>query len=640
MTWRAFIIGLLAVAGVCLVDVYSGLARGYGGLTYTCFPSAAVLTLVVLAVLVGPLIGLVRRGWALRQTELMLVWCMVIVACAIPGDGLGAFWYSVVAGGPYMARRADVQWTNDGSLTFAPDALVLSKDPKSVAARQYFEGSESGRVPWKVWVRPLLSWAAFYVAMYLAVLFMCAILRRQWVEVERLMFPLASVPLEFSEGSAEQGLLPGLFSNRAFRLGLITCAIIRFLSSIPLMLGAATGWSINLPLRDILQGTPLEQMDFQNFSLSYIAIGFGYLVPTDVSLSVWFFFLFSRVELQTAHWLAVPSAQGGTYSKLMSWQQLGCNIVFVIGMLYLARRHLWAVLRKALRLSRGDEDAQEPVSYAWAFWGFVLSMAFCVAWHRYFSVPVLLAAYAMLLLFCWFAAHARVVAQGGLYIARPMWLLQDVVQSTTGRLGGAGAVIVSAHACTLLYGATIMMAPVAMDSFRISSVFKRHKRLFVVALASSILVALAATSYMVLKQAYGMGALNFDFTWATNRVPFYVFDWSQRIIKQPTQSAQPYLGSFSLGFVLTAIVMFMRARFYWWPIHPIGFLACNSYAAHRIWLPFLLGWLTKIGIMKFGRGQMLRAGRYFFIAFIIGDVFIDGLSTAISTISQGALPSF
>jgi hypothetical protein len=145
---------------------------------------------------------------------------------------------------------------------------------------------------------------------------------------------------------------------------------------------------------------------------------------------------------------------------------------------------------------------------------------------------------------------------------------------------------------------------------------------------------------MVLKQAYGMGALNFAFTWATNRVPFYVFSWSQQIIKQPSESVHPYPGCFGIGFVLTGFVMFMRARFYWWPIHPIGLLDCTSYAARRIWLPFLLGWLIKVGIAKFSSGQMLRATRHFFIAFIIGDVFISGLSIAVSAVTQGAIPSF
>jgi len=640
VTWRAFIIGLAAIVAVCLVEVYSGVARGYGGITYTCLPSAAVLVLVILAALVNPIVKLLRRAWAFRQGELILIWCMVICACVIPGDGLGAFWYSVLAGGPYMARRADREWEDNGSLSVVPADLVLSKDPKSVAARQYFESAEEGRVPWRVWVRPLVCWSLFYVPLFLAVLLMCAMLRRQWVEVEHLMFPLARIPLEFSEGSSGGGLLPRLFANRAFMLGVIACTAFRFVRALPIFFGAQSAWNISVPLRTIFSETPLQYMDFHDFSLNFMAIGFGYLVPTDVSLSVWLFFLFSRVELLTAHSWAIPSAQGGTYSSLMRWQQLGSNVVFIGGMVWIARRHLWAVVRRALRISDGNEDAAEPVPYFWAFWGFVLAVAFCIAWHMYYGVAMWVAVYGLALLFCWFFAYARVVAQGGLYIARPMYLLQDVIHSTTGRLSGSGAVLMSAHQNMLLYGANIMLAPVAMDSFRLSDALGKRKRLFVPAIMCGLLVAMLATSYMFLKQAYGYGAVNFAYSWATQRVPYYVFEWSDRIIKQPRQAAHPFYGAFSFGFVLTGLIMFMRARFHWWPIHPIGLLACNSYAAQRIWLPFLLGWLTKVCIMKFSTGQRLRAGRFFFIAFIITEVFFSGISTGVSIATSGAIPQF
>jgi len=69
-------------------------------------------------------------------------------------------------------------------------------------------------------------------------------------------------------------------------------------------------------------------------------------------------------------------------------------------------------------------------------------------------------------------------------------------------------------------------------------------------------------------------------------------------------------------------------------------LACNSWHAHRLWFPFLLGWLTKASIMKFSGGQMLRAVRYFFIAFIITEVFISGVSALICTVTKGAVPLF
>jgi len=640
VSWRAFIIGLLAVVVVSLVEVYSGVVHGYGGITSTCLPPAAVLVLVLLAVGVNPLIKLVRRAWAFRQAELMLIWCMVLCACVIPGDGLGAFWYSVLAGGPYMARRADLAWEDAGSLTVISEDLVLSKDPKSFAARRYFEGAPEGRVPWHLWVRPIVCWSLFYLPMFVAVLLLCAILRRQWVEVERLMFPLARIPLEFSEGSAGGGLLPKLFGNRAFVMGVVICAAFRFVRALPLIFGADAAWSLALPLRTVFAGTPFETMSFQDITLNFTAIGFGYLVPADVSLSVWFFFLFSRVELQVANGLAIESAQGGTYSKLMKWQQLGANVVFILGMFYIARRHLLAVLRKALRPSRGEEDASEPVGYFWAFWGFVLAMAFCIGWHMYYDVPFWVAAYGMALLLCWFLAYARCVAQGGLYIARPMWWIQDTIHSTTGALSGSGAVLMTAHENMLLYGANIMLAPVAMDAFRVSDAIPRRKRLLVPAIMCALVVAIVATSYMFLKQAYGVGAVNFAYSWATTTVPRYVFSWSDAIIKQPSQQVNPYYGSFASGVLLTGFIMFMRARFHWWPIHPIGLLACNSYAAQRIWIPFFLGWLVKMLIMKFSGGQRLRAARFFFIAYILTEILLSGIATAVRMITHGAVPSF
>ena len=46
------------------------------------------------------------------------------------------------------------------------------------------------------WMPVLLRWLAFYGAFYLALVCVMAILRRQWVEHERLPLPMAQVPLD------------------------------------------------------------------------------------------------------------------------------------------------------------------------------------------------------------------------------------------------------------------------------------------------------------------------------------------------------------------------------------------------------------------------------------------------------------
>ena len=640
MTLRAFIIGLVAVVAVSLFEPYASFMRGYGYLTLGCFPSGAVVVLVVLTLGVNVAIKCLRRRWALRQAELMLVWCMLIVCSAIPCNGIGRYWYSLIAGPPYLAQRIDVHWEEGDALTQAPPELVLSNDPLSVAARQYYEGAPGGRVPWSIWLRPLVTWTVFLLMMYLAVFFMCGVLRRQWVDLEHLMFPLARVPLDFTEGEgASDGVLPQLLRNRAFVFGLAVAGGFRFMRALPLLFGAEGGMSLTIPFKDVLQDTPLSYTYFENVPFWPWAMGFAFLVPADVSLSVWFFYLFSRAELQAAHWLALPDA-AGTWSPLMTWQQAGAHIAFSLGTLYLARRHLLAVLRKALGRGEGLDDAAEPVPYRLAFWGFLAAFGGCVGWCWWLGMRPFVALAIMLLLFCAFLVYARVVAQGGLYVSRTIWAAPALLHGITGAMGGAGAVVGHMQASLLQTGANTMLAPLAMDAFRISAIFKKGRRLLLPVLMLTLVVSIACTSYTVLTVAYRSGAVNFAGQWGQMDVPKTTFDRAHRTITAPSQEAVAHYGPLALGMCATAFLMFMRGRYYWWPVHPIGLLACSGWHPHRLWVPFLFGWATKVGIMKLAGGRMLRQGRYFFIAVIIVEFFTNGLSAIVRSVTGGAVPSF
>ena len=643
MTWRAFIIGLVAVAGVSLLDPYANFIKGYGGLTAHSFPDGAVLVLVLLSVGANVLIRAARRGWELARHELMLIWCMLIVSAAIPSEGIGLYWYSLIAGAPYLARRADVPWEENGALAYAPEGLVLSKDPRSVAAQQYYEGAgEGGRVPWRVWLGPLARWAVFLLLLYLAVLLLCAMLRRQWVDVERLMFPLARIPLEFTEeaGGPAGGWLPALFGRRVFLAGLAAAGALRLLRALPLFIGGSQVMPLTIPLQDVLQDTPLSYTDFRNFEFIPFAVGFAFLVPADVSLSVWFFFLFGRAELQAAHGFGLPDASG-TYSPLMNWQQTGAHMAFALAMLVMARRHLTAVFRKALGLSGALDDSREPVSCRVAFWGFVACIAGCLAWNWHYGMAPWSGLAVLAVTFCAFMVYARMVAQSGLFVSHNSWGAASVVHGLSGgrALHGAGLVVASMQSSLLVSNVTTVLAPMAACVFRISEVIQR-RRLLLPALLAAIVLAMACTTFTVLSQAYAQGALNFASQWGQTMLPKQTFDGAQWMISQPTQSARVHWSGFVLGAALTGFVTFMRTRFYWWPVHPIGLLANSTWWAQHLWFPFLVGWATKVGIMKAGGGRMLRNARDFFIAFIIAEAFVSGVSAIVRTVTGGAAPGF
>ena len=79
MTWRAFIIGLLGVVWLCLLTPVNDYAVGNTFLTGNHFPVGVFFFLLILTLGVNVVIKLVRARWAFRQSELMRVWCMMLV---------------------------------------------------------------------------------------------------------------------------------------------------------------------------------------------------------------------------------------------------------------------------------------------------------------------------------------------------------------------------------------------------------------------------------------------------------------------------------------------------------------------------------------------------------------------------------
>jgi len=572
----------------------------------------------------------------------MLVWCMLIVACTIPCDGFMRLWFPSIAGPAYFARNPDVVW-RDTTLKDVPAALVVSNDPKSLACEQYYTGRpEGGRFPWSQWLRPISRWLMLMVPFFLAVFFFFAILRKQWVERERLQFPLARVPLEFTRGCEAERWLPALFSNRAFLVGLGSAAAWRFVRALPLLFGADSGWSMTVPFKDVLQDTALRHLYLVNVNVWWSAIGFAYLVPADVSLSVWLFYLFGRTELQVAASYGSPLHYGGTWSDLMHWQMAGAYLVFTLGALYMARRHLVDVFKRAVGLAAKADDAAEPVSYRAAFWGLLISSALVVAWFHHYGMKLWVGAIMYLLTMSVMLVHARIVAQSGMYITQVNVPTYGILHGLgAGRVfGPQGAIVAVLHQEVFVNGSTALPSPPAIHAFRISEVFEKRRRLLLPAMVVSLLVAIIASSWTMLNMAYSEGAANFGDTWGEMDNPSSIFWTAHQMAQSPEQAFPARWLPFGVGIVLTAFVMFMRARFYWWPVHAIGLLAFSNWIMDRLWVPFLLGWLVKVSLMRFSTGRAVRQARFFFIGLIIEESFVGGVSTVVRTLTHGAVPGF
>ena len=147
--------------------------------------------------------------------------------------------------------------------------------------------------------------------------------------------------------------------------------------------------------------------------------------------------------------------------------------------------------------------------------------------------------------------------------------------------------------------------------------------LLVTGLLLTIIFSMIASfiAMMTLCYRYGMRELNQD--WAT-RTSVSVYENVFRLITTP-----PETGSWVIIFALIgAVVMFLLViafhRFYWWPIHPIGYLTAYSSAMRILWLSFFIGWACNTLCMRYGGIVFFRKAQLFFIGLIIGDFLMGG----------------
>lgn len=637
MTIRAFIIGLFCVAIVAAVTPYNDYFVSNTYFTGYHFPAGVFFLLLFLTLGVNVLIKLIRRAWALRQSELMLVWCMALISSTVPASGLMRYWFGTMSAPAYYGKRLDLSFYKD-ILEDVPEGLVLSTDPESVAVKRFFEGRPTGekvRIYFARWLPPMLRWAVFIGLFYMATLFFGSLLRKQWVDSERLIFPLARVPLELTEGSGERNLLPALLHNRAFLIGAALTFVFGLMRASPALRGAQQGWLPTFPVQSILWDTPISQLGIYRAYIFPIAIGFAFLVPADVALSMWFFFFFIHIEHQASYWFGVPF-KGGITGHFLSWQQAGSFVVFTLMMFWAARHHLSDVFRKAIGRGRDIDDSTEPVSYRASFWGLVIALLGMVGWFWYYGMNPLVAGLLLGLMFCIVLGQARLIAQGGVFFIQQTWAPPSLLHSLSGgRVFGAQAAIVAQmQQAILIADSRELLSGHVMNAFRISSVFRKHRRWFLPALMAALLVGVVICTWSTLRVYYDVGGVNISNTYGTVQLPKQIFQNAQQMYKNPTQSAEPYYGAMAFGAAIMFVVTFMRARFYWWPVHSLGLLIGNTWPMQNLWFGFLLGWLVKVAILKFGSGGALRGARHFFLGVIIGESAVIGLSTLLGLVAK------
>ncbi len=408
---RGMFIGVILCLGIGLLapfwTVFSYMWIGFNP------SSPGAILFFAITVLGSAVIGLVSRRLSLPKADLVLIYCMLLMAVTVPTWGLMFFLLGTMVY-PYYYATPENRF--EDLLHSHISSWMVPQDERAI--KDYYEGLPRGAsIPWEAWIEPMGYWLAFVGVLCFMLICASAILHRQWSVHERLTYPMMQLPQQMTEGGRVGSRLAPFFKSWPMWVGF----------AIPLLLLSMNGLNFFYPeVPQFRQGSSLSLFNNTvhlgfHFKLAYI--GFFYLVDLHISFSIWFFYVLCKLEDGLFNTLGISSTEKlSTYeysqSADLTHQLTGAVFVFVLYGLWNARGHLADVLHKAWNPDAGSDDGEELLSYRTAVAGFLASLLFAGVWLWRSGVPAVLVPVLLITGVIFFILVARVVTTAGVATAR------------------------------------------------------------------------------------------------------------------------------------------------------------------------------------------------------------------------------
>ena len=641
VTWRAFALGLVLSGGLAALNAWIENVSNVHFLGGVQMPFGAIVSLAVLVLMVnGPLKWLrralpllSRAAPPLSSVELLTIYTMMVFAALISTPGNEN---SALTIGPalfYFSTREN-GWANlfysHIPRNFAPgwDGTTFQKQ---VIEPFYVGGLSAGQIPWHAWSAMLIAWGVFTLLLYGALFFGSLVLRRQWIENEALAFPLVQLPLQMVEGGAGENAPPtgDFWLNRAMWMGAgiafgfhLLRGLNNYFPDWP-AIPSFQGNTFKLDLTEV----PWNSAGTTGAEYFFGAIGIAFLLTRELSFSFWFFFFVFKLQLVAATMLGFPAASlpKDTYlgrPTFITNQSVGGWGMMAALLLWSARGHLQTLWREVLAPPKNGSG--EPFSARFTFAGLVLSVGglglWC--WFAGLNFGAALAFFGLYALTS--LVLARLVVEGGFLFPQATFAPLEVL---TGSVMGAPAM----GAATLtklsfiqpglfsdmranLLPAYLHALKIAFD-LRLSP--RQTRRLMLCGLAA-VVVSLGISTFATIVTLYSNGGLS-TYSWFSQGAAQSALKGTATMISgQPGVSASNW-GWMATGAALVWAMAFARARFVWFPLHPLAFIVSSGFPIGKLWLSFFIGWLTKSLLLKFGGQDSVQSVRPFMIGLILGN---------------------
>ncbi|MBU0610926.1 MAG: hypothetical protein KKI08_23805 [Armatimonadetes bacterium] len=656
VTPRALIVGVLGVAIACFVVSWAELVVTSIQIAICQFAPAAIGLLFVL-VLANLLVRAVARRLRLRPHEIAIIYLMILVASLSTSRGLLERWIPTLCAVDYYSTESNhfdkifykhiPQW----SVIFD----VKDQGPQRPSI-DFYEGLKAGRpIPWLLWLKPLSLWAIVILALWFATACMATILRRQWVDNEKLTFPLVYLPVEVANDAGGLPQVGSFLRNRMTWIGF----------AIPTIVFAVNGLHEQIPSVPLLKlqhpwnpffntmGRPWKDLGYTTVYASMAAVGFSYFIPAQVLLALFSMFWLSRLEniMFSAFGKSFEAMPMYPTSIWNGYHVMGAYMVLTVYLIKSALPHLrqvWAEAFSPAPVPAGgpaglrETEGREFLSYRTAIIGLGVSSLVAIVWFMKLGLSPWMAVVEYgVFQFVVVLVMARSVSEAGMLMTETSFRPVDVVRIFTTQRSLGASTLTGLAALDSVFTRDLRgnLLSTFMDGLKMSDVLKIDRRHLFWAIALALGVTLVWGSFLHLELPYRRGAITlYGYSYQWNAYAGYRHFAP---VLDNTDKFEPRLGAYFLGGVAFATFLaWMRTQYAWWPFSPLAFALSGSWSMIVFWFPIFIAWVIKSLVLRYGGMKTYSNLRPFFLGLILGEFSQAVLWAALGAIWRLRAPFF
>ena len=304
--------------------------------------------------------------------------------------------------------------------------------------------------------------------------------------------------------------------------------------------------------------------------------------------------------------------------------------------LWIGRKHLKQVLYKAWTGEGDLDDREELLSYRTAVLGFLVSLSVVAWWLWASGIPLLVLPMFLGISLLFYVFVTRVVAAAGVPTARSPMVAAFVVFS------GVGSSIVGAKGLMALTFSYIWQSEMRLfpmiacaNSLKLADTVKGPKKRLFWGMMLALVCSLVGATWVILSMCYEHGGINLHSFFMRHQAQRTFTDMA-RIISEPQGPVWRGWLFTGIGGLVEGLLMWGHHRFYWWPLHPLGFVISIGWLTGQIWFSVFLAWLIKVNITRLGGAQLYERSKPFFLGLILGEATAGGFWLVMDYLLDGA----